>query len=96
MPILESGIERRCADYAQKHGAVLLKIQSTAGWPDRLCLLPNGRHFFVEFKKPGGMLSPLQAYTIKRLLQMGHYAIECDNRHLFERIFHERLALPPA
>ena len=90
----EASIERRCVAYAQKHGARLDKFDSFTGAPDRLCLLPNGRHFFVEFKKPGGELSPIQRHVMSQFVAMGHACFEIDNRHLFERIFHEQLALP--
>ena len=92
----ESSIERRCAVHAQQHGCYLWKITAITGAPDRLCLLPNGRHFFVEFKKPGGEMSPIQRHVQSRLVAMRHACFEVDNRHLFERLLHERLALPSA
>ena len=95
MSVLESTIERRCAAYAQKHGGMLLKLTGHTGIPDRICFLPNGRHFLAEFKRPGGELSPVQRHIQSQLVSMGHDCFEIDNRHLFERIFNERLALPP-
>jgi hypothetical protein len=90
----EASIERRCVAYAQKHGARLDKFDSFTGAPDRICFLPNGRHFLVEFKRPGGELSPIQRHVMSQFVAMGHACFEVDNRHLFERIFNERLALP--
>lgn len=61
------------------------------GWPDRQCLLPNGKHFFVEFKRDGGELSPSQKHMQQVLRAMGYECFEVDNRHLFERLVNERL-----
>lgn len=96
MPVLESQIEQRCAVYASLHGCVLLKLVKRTHWPDRLCILPNGRHFFVEFKRPGGELSPGQRHIQSQLVAMGHQCFEVDNIHLFKRLLHERLSLPCA
>ena len=90
----EAALERRCAAYAQKHGGVLIKLLKRTGWPDRECILPNGRHFYVEFKRPGGEMSPVQRHVQSQIVAMNHACFEIDNRHLFERIFHEYLALP--
>lgn len=96
MSVLESSIERRCAAYASQQGCVLLKIDKRTGWPDRLCLLPNGRHFFVEFKRPGGEMSLAQQHVQNMLRGMNHNCWEVDNVHLFKRLIHERLVLPAA
>jgi hypothetical protein len=90
----ESAIERRCKEYAARYGCLLWKITAVTGAPDRLCILPNGRHFFVEFKKPGGEMSAIQRHIQSHLVNMRHACFEIDNRHLFERILHEQLSLP--
>lgn len=95
MPILEATIERKCAALALQQGAVLIKLLKRTGWPDRECILPNGRHFYVEFKRPGGELSPVQRHIQSQLVAMGHQYFEVDNAHMFKRILAERLALPP-
>lgn len=46
-----------------------------AGVPDRLVLLPNGFSFFVEVKKPGEHLRPLQKKTKRTLEELG-YVVE--------------------
>ena len=94
MSVLESSIERRCVAYAQQHGAFLWKLTAVTGAPDRLCLLPNGRHFLVEFKQPGGELSAIQRHIQSQLVKMHHDCFEVDNVHLFKRLLAERLALP--
>jgi len=93
MSVLEADVERKCAVIAQRHGCVLLKIENRTHWPDRLCLLPNGRHFFVEFKRPGGELSPGQRHVQSQIVAMGHACYEVDNVDLFKRLLAEHLAL---
>jgi len=41
------------------------------GWPDRLILLPGGKHFWVEFKTPKGRLRPAQVALFKVLTTRG-------------------------
>ena len=90
----EAALERRCVAYAQKHGAYLWKLDSFTGAPDRICVLPNGRVFFVEFKRLGGEMSPTQRHVQSLIVANRHACYEVDNRHLFERLFHEHLSLP--
>lgn len=42
-----------------------------AGVPDRLVLLPDGRIYFVELKRPGGKTTKLQDRQIKILRALG-------------------------
>jgi hypothetical protein len=57
----EATLERRCCAYAKSKGCRPLKLWPTlAGLPDRLVLIPGGRVWFVEFKKPIGRVSPIQ------------------------------------
>jgi len=86
----EASIEQTSKAWLELRKGKLIKIQGTAGWPDRLALLPNGRHFFVEFKKPGGELSLLQRHTLRSLRDIGHEAFEVDNITLFKRLVNER------
>ena len=48
-----------------------LKCDGRRGWPDRTVIMPNGLIVFVEFKKPGGKLSPNQVTTISILRGLG-------------------------
>lgn len=88
---VEAKIEAACRKALLEYGGALLKLQGTTGWPDRLAILPNGVHFFVEFKRPGGALSPIQRYVMGRLKALGHEAFEVDNVALFKRLVNERL-----
>lgn len=42
-----------------------------AGVPDRIAVIPNGRTFFVELKRPGEILRPLQKRTIEMIRGKG-------------------------
>lgn len=42
-----------------------------SGVPDRLVLLPGGQLIFVEMKRPGGKLQPLQLKRKRDLEQLG-------------------------
>ena len=52
----EETIEKKFVEECSKIEvkAIKLEVQGDKGWPDRLCLLPNGITVFVEFKRPGG------------------------------------------
>ena len=91
----EAYLEDKCRRYAELQGCFLWKLTQPTGVPDRICVLPNGRQFFVEFKRPnGGKVSPIQAYIHAQLTKLGHEVFVVDNRAAFERLLDLRLALP--
>ena len=57
----------------EKIGGEFWKFTSPGrdGVPDRIALLPVGRVVFVEMKKSGEHLPPIQRYHIERLRSMG-------------------------
>lgn len=76
--MLESQIEKKFRLMIESHGGMCKKWVSpgSAGVPDRIVFLPGGRSSFVELKKPGGVVSPLQKKQIKKLRALGfHCAI---------------------
>lgn len=72
MPRLESTIEKELVKRAKKNGGVALKLTGVKGIPDRLVLLPNGDHFFVELKSDTGELEEVQDIWRHKLQSMGH------------------------
>jgi len=61
---LESSIQRSVIEYAKKRGCLTKKLSvqgsmGNTGWPDYM-IMRAGRLFFMEFKRPGGKLTPLQ------------------------------------
>lgn len=92
MRVLESEIEQACVKIAKEHKCLLLKIQGAKGYPDRLLLTPTGSAMFMEIKRPGESLRPLQRYILTELVKMGHKAEEIDSVELFKRCLLDLLA----
>ena len=83
----ESDIERACLALAKAKGGRMPKWVSPgySGVPDRILLLPNLPPVFVEFKKPGGILSPLQRRWRTWLLSNGSEHWTVSNVNDFNR-----------
>lgn len=79
--MLESSIERKACSEAKKLGVRNVKMNtlSDTGWPDRMFLIPGGRPLFIEFKRPGGELSPKQQYVHDLLKSLGYTVETHDN-----------------
>lgn len=74
MTKLEKDIEKKLRDMVKKLGGHCLKwtCPGLAGVPDRIVLMPGGRIYFVEVKRPkGGKLSALQIHMHKWLRALG-------------------------
>jgi hypothetical protein len=69
----EKTIETKLRLGIESLGGLCIKIPATffAGIPDRLCLLPGGRAFFVETKATGLKPRPRQEYVKKQLEALG-------------------------
>lgn len=69
----EGKVEKYLDQEVQKHGGLTRKWTSPGrmGVPDRICILPGGRVFFVEVKTLGGKVSPWQEREIARLRAVG-------------------------
>ena len=88
----ESAIETTIRKYAESKGCVFMKLAPVAGSngkPDRLILAPGGCAMFLEIKKPGEKLAPLQEWWQRKLRLMGHCCEWCDNaadgKHLIDK-----------
>ena len=78
MQILENDIERHLVRKVRDLGGRAYKFVSPTnrGVADRLIVLPGGRVWFVEVKKMGGRLSPLQRIFAEEVKALGcNYAI---------------------
>jgi hypothetical protein len=71
--MLENRVERALIKMIRSLGGVCWKWTSpgTSGVPDRICILPGGRDYFVEVKSPTGQLDPLQKQIIKEFARLG-------------------------
>ena len=77
----EKFIERYLCSEVESRGGLALKYsnQGAMGYPDRLCLLPGGRVFWVEVKSKGRKPDILQRIRIlirtRRMLSAGSSGI---------------------
>lgn len=88
MSNLEKDIERKCSLWAIDHGWLVYKFVSPSnrGVPDKI-FLKKGRIVFVEFKRPGGKLSPLQIHQIKKLKSQAFTVLVIDHVEEFINAF---------
>ena len=60
------------------------------GIPDRLIVLPGGRIFFCELKRPkGGKLSDMQIYKIAKLRKLGCTVYVPRNKQMIDEMIEE-------
>lgn len=71
--MLESAVEKRLVKEVKARGGWAIKfIPSVSGLPDRIVLLPGGRLFFVELKRPkGGVVAEHQKVVHAKLRRLG-------------------------
>ena len=71
--MLEKNVERHLVTEIKRLGGMCIKLLSpgTAGVPDRLVILPDGRIVFAELKTETGRLSKIQEYTIGEMRKRG-------------------------
>ena len=67
--MLEKDIEKEVCYYAKSKGVLVYKFTSPAraGVPDRLFIGPDGRMWFIEFKRGGQKATPAQEREHNRL-----------------------------
>lgn len=92
---LEAAIEARCCAKVEAAGGLALKllIPSVRGFPDRSCLLPGRRVFFIEVKRiKSGRVSAQQNLWWSKLaaLGFGYYLVDTDAD--FDRALERELA----
>jgi hypothetical protein len=74
----EKEIEAYFVKRVKALGGYSYKFRSVTqrGVADRIACLPNGQTWFVEMKKPGGRLSPLQEIFAENMAEMNqNYAL---------------------
>lgn len=84
----EKILERKLRTAIEEKGGLCLKLspQFFTGLPDRLCLLPGGKVFFVELKGKDFKPSPRQAYVHRQLRKLGFTVFLADTNANLELI----------
>ena len=80
--VLERTIENRVVKLAKERWGIISRKMNGMGfnsWPDRMFLIPNGRPLFIEFKRPGNVVTPDQAALHVRLRSAGYDVSVCDD-----------------
>jgi len=80
----EKDLERKLCAEVKKLGGWAIKLLSSqiTGLPDRICLLPSGKIFFVEMKSTGKKPTKIQAIVHNRLRALGFevYVIDTNEK----------------
>jgi hypothetical protein len=79
-PPLESAIEAAACRRARAAGWAAIKQGgpgNARGWPDRLFINEDALHVWIEFKRPGGKLTPLQEGKIADLQRRNCHVRVC-------------------
>ena len=63
-----------------------------SGVPDRLCLLPNGKIFFVELKSPGKKPGALQVNQIRKITNLGQRVYVLDSKEKVDEVLETELS----
>ena len=81
----EQQIQTKIKKYAEGKGWIVIKTikLSEAGYPD-LFMFKAGKTIFIEVKKPGGVISPLQELRQRQLREQGFTCEVIDNLEQFK------------
>lgn len=85
----EKVLERKLAREVEKAGGWSLKMLSThlTGLPDRVCLMPGGKTFFVEVKTTGEKPTKIQLHQHRKLKRLGFEVYVVDNSQDINELF---------
>lgn len=81
----ERNVERRLGELVRRRGGLCLKWTSPGilGVPDRIIIMPGGRVYFVELKRPGGKPRPSQTAFFRKLAKRGVTVHVVDDADMF-------------
>lgn len=76
----EKVLEKKLSEAIKKAGGLSIKLISIhfIGLPDRLCLLPKGRLFFIEMKTTGKKPTKIQTVIHGKLAALGFPVLVID------------------
>ena len=80
--MLEKNIESYFKKQLEKRGALVIKMNTFhfRGFPDRMVLLPEGRIFFAELKRPGEKPRTSQGAVHRMLRKLGFRVYVIDSK----------------
>lgn len=89
----EKFIERYLCSEVESRGGLALKYsnQGAMGYPDRLCVIPGGRVFWVEVKSKGRKPDILQRIRISALRDLGQHVYVADSVETIDKILDNEL-----
>ena len=84
----EKTLEARLVREIEARGGMALKYTSQhhRGIPDRICLMPYGRTYFVELKSTGKRPTKLQQHAIAQISALGFPAWVVDSTATLDRL----------
>ena len=84
-------IESKLVKAVKQSGGLCLKFVSPTldGVPDRIVLLPEGKIAFVETKRTGGKMRPLQLRRKKQIEQLGFKVFCLDDPNDIKEVLDE-------
>lgn len=84
----EKKIEKTLVKAVKESGGMCIKFlpYMLNGFPDRICLFPDGECVFVEIKSEGEELRKLQEVMFKKLKTLGFFAYTVDREQDIEMI----------
>lgn len=76
----EKFLEKKLSEEIKRIGGMSIKLLSSCltGLPDRLCLLPKGRLFFIEMKTTGKKPTKIQTIIHGKLEALGFPVLVID------------------
>lgn len=83
--IIENVIEEHLTKRCEELDIFVLKNTGRRGIPDRL-LIKNGKHYFIELKRPGKKATELQKEIHKRLKKHGATVFVIDNKDDIDKV----------
>ena len=83
----ENKVESYLKDRIEALGGRCIKMGSWKGISDRICLMPDGNHFFVETKAPiGGRSSKMQKRWKKWCRKNNHNAYTANSKTMVDAV----------
>lgn len=87
--MLERTIEAHLVKTVKLAGGEVRKVQwiGRRGAPDRVVMMPGGKLYWVELKRPGGLAEEHQAREHARMEKLGQHVLILDTIEKIDRMF---------